>query len=307
MDDLERLNAPPPKSLHNTVQESSTAPDAQPTADNINFDDSIVCIRVGPKSFRVAKSRLARRSPVFSALFTLPQPDSAERAEVVLHNDPDDFEHFLWFVHADAIDLEDLEDAPQNTKLTRYLGIATIARMYDATAVERWALAKVADNLKGVTVFYPRILAKMLHFTIAVDGDDTHRSIVKQLRDDVHRALYRLAHISTVREEFNTDLADMVTVLDEAGDTDLLANVYYYLLVYRSDTWAKDETLRPIDRLRILCGSHALREAGILKGAGSDRETYVADRTMDVRLKRHRSDMGAAFDPAPWRLPWNCD
>ena len=33
-----------------------------------------------------------------------PQDGDAERDVIFLHNDPTDFEHFLWFIHAESVD-----------------------------------------------------------------------------------------------------------------------------------------------------------------------------------------------------------
>jgi BTB/POZ domain len=57
----------------------------------------------GYSLFRVHKSILAKNSPVFSDMFTLSTPDSADIYDgvpiVQLHDDPKDLEQFLEFLY----------------------------------------------------------------------------------------------------------------------------------------------------------------------------------------------------------------
>ncbi|KZV92431.1 hypothetical protein EXIGLDRAFT_768981 [Exidia glandulosa HHB12029] len=280
-----------PQNFHDVPLEAAT--------NNFDYDDSVVCVRVGGRVFRVSKSRLVQRVPVFKDMFSLPQTDGADSQEVVLHNDPDDFYHFLWFVHADAIDLAGLANDPPTTRLTRYLGIAMVAQMYDAIAISEWALQELVKELDCRSFILPQIMAKLVVVQRQRGRID---SIATKLRTAMRRTLYSLAHLNAAGRAFTADLADMVPVLDHALATQLLALTYYYILVYRSDNWAQDPKLRPVDRLRLLCGAQSLRQRGLLTAA-DNREEYSMTGTVDKRIKGLENDLWSFFDPAAWKLP----
>ena len=52
---------------------------------------------------QVARSRLTQRSQVLRDRLIVPQLVSASEPEIVLNDDPEDFEHFLWFIHAECV------------------------------------------------------------------------------------------------------------------------------------------------------------------------------------------------------------
>ncbi|KZV92438.1 hypothetical protein EXIGLDRAFT_768988 [Exidia glandulosa HHB12029] len=239
-------------------------------------------------------------------MFSLPQPDTGAATDdaVVLHNDAEDFEHFLWFIHADAVDLVQLNTQPVHKQLSRYLGVATIAHMYEAPAITLWAQDRLFSALEHVKFVLPQTIAKLLRFARSMESARNGLPVALKLVDAVHGSLYRLAHLHPTRAEYPADLSDMVQVLENDREMDLLAQVYYYLLVYRDDEWMSDARLRPVDRQRLLCGSHMMRRKRIITCDGSnDREEYRKESTFDGQLVGHLFELWSYFDLAPWRLP----
>lgn len=68
------------------------------------FEDGTVVLQAGRTLFRVYSGILARHSPIFKDLFTLPQPSDAETYEgcplvQLAGDDPAEVSHFLLVIH----------------------------------------------------------------------------------------------------------------------------------------------------------------------------------------------------------------
>lgn len=242
-------------------------------------------------------------------MFSLPQPVSREQDgegreyDVQLYDGVNDFSHYLWFVHAEcaaalshilqdnidprlrsALDLHAFatEQEP-NVQYKRWLAIAGIAHKYQVTAVADWALNLalcVPEDLRELGKRLANVpgLVKSLLPIFTRWGPDSTQTV--RTRNIIRAHLYLRAHRGPAH---TYDIARCILPLEEAGDTELLAEVYYYLLVYRAETWLEDAHVRPVDRQRLFRGFHALCRRGIISGKAEEEE-YSSSRVQDLRL-----------------------
>ncbi|KZV92442.1 hypothetical protein EXIGLDRAFT_836447 [Exidia glandulosa HHB12029] len=289
----------PPQRWHDSTVSHATS--------DFSYDDGDIRLRVGAKTFKVARSRLTQRSPVFRDMFDL----TKARADpfllddiVELHDNVIEFEHYLWFIHADALDVAELNSRPDDPLyLKRWISVAKIAHKYQVDAVADWAIRLVLqyidDRVKARRTDQPfslRFMTKLLLSVTALWAFDTPQS--KCARSLLRAMLYRRAHYSAAWGP--DDVADIVPVFEEHNETQILARAYYYILAYRGDSWMSDARLRAVDRQRLLCGFHGLSRAGV--SVGSNLDAYDVGRVDDVVLEQHGPQLWTYFDAGALKL-----
>ncbi|EJD35998.1 hypothetical protein AURDEDRAFT_174919 [Auricularia subglabra TFB-10046 SS5] len=216
--------------------------------------DEIVCLRVKNNDFNVSKSRLILRSPVFRDMFALSEgvEGGQERKVVELHDDPEEFKHFLWFIHADPLaghEFSQAEASPR--KCSILLGIASSAHRYQADGVANWAMRTVLSILMGNRRSFSLDgpLAKMLLRTAARFQDSSSESFAVDARDVVCDAIH-----PDSPGPLSEDPIIAVLAAREVDDTYVLSHAYFYTLQKGNKYWRGDEALSPLDRRRLVCG-----------------------------------------------------
>ncbi|EJD35389.1 hypothetical protein AURDEDRAFT_188753 [Auricularia subglabra TFB-10046 SS5] len=277
------------------------------------YDDFAVELHVGNEIFKISSSRLALASPVFRQMFTLPQPKIAQ--PVVLHNDPGEFKDYLWYIHADPFSAQDFLELPDSAaKCSRMLGIANVAHMYDVSNVAARAMKNALGMLLSTERSFDidlelahRLLRTPAEVQIDTDGEDMH----KQCVDVVCDAMSPRGGSGV----FETDPITAVTLAREFDNRTVMAHAYFYVLQKGDDYWKADKRLDALDRMRLLCGSHAL--------FNNHKETYGTIRRIrggrisatgfsPVRpgisigvhesIRHVRSRLWEYFDIEPWNL-----
>ena len=180
----------------------------------------------------------------------------------MLHNDPQDFRYFLWFLHAEyaahsaysgcfdlnnnsIISMEQYNaSASRQTRFQRALGIATVAHMYSATRVLKWAVTEFLKYL-------------------------THYRDNCELMSRAYRLASRIADnptlLDTVRREWvnglrNSEPVDMLAAAKSVGDHGLLGCAYFAIIQKKTAGWiATEPSLTPLDRTRLMVGALNLR------------------------------------------------
>ncbi|KAF7341313.1 BTB domain-containing protein [Mycena venus] len=203
-------------------------------------NDSLVVLRAQERVFRVPKSILAARSPVFQSMFEFPQPVSGDDAmagadEVMdgspvirLHDSPTEVEAFLRAI----FDSNYFMPPPSQTSFSDLLGILRLAQKYDVGYLYKRAVCHLET-------IYPIELAKVEAGTSTV-------------------TLY------VINATVDFDL-EAIAVLHEVGATWLLPYAYYSAaenpvsdLLYAGELWEQCPTNR---KEILLCLQPCQREA----------------------------------------------
>ncbi|EJD41443.1 hypothetical protein AURDEDRAFT_186587 [Auricularia subglabra TFB-10046 SS5] len=377
-------------------------------ASNYYYDDSTVMIHVGQEVFKICRSRLTQRSPVFRELFGLPQPapypsppledvpvktpptplgsfewdrpavsltrdppESSELSEelvcappaenmqnppdvplppspspsgsppppdspvassersapivlisspssvegseplvVHLHNDPDDFRHYLWAIHADFIDAEAFRLQPASPlKCAKLLGIASVAHMYEVTAMADHCVEGALAMLESQNFHIDDSLAsRVIH---------TSRRWVDR-PEVLSRA--RLILREAMRSQ-RVDILAAILIAEPLDDRELLGWGYYYLLCRGKEHWGSDARVRLIDRRRLLSGAFALATKwrdlcrlynltargnsehlaawAIFDKISASYYSYGSSQHLRADIERN---LYSFFDPDPWEL-----
>ncbi|KZV98535.1 hypothetical protein EXIGLDRAFT_727620 [Exidia glandulosa HHB12029] len=244
-----------PVSASPSPRSASPMPERVPTIDlaasaTQNYTtDEFVRLDVGGHSFTVAKSRLTMRSLKFQELFELPEATSAggDANAIVLHNDPDEFKDFIWFIHADHISFLDFQaSSPSKEKCTRLLGIASIAHFYEADAIADWAMNDALQLLTSNAPpqprndaywapGYPAPFQQPQVAAFQLDADLVMRLLRTASRwsdtSDVARCARDIVLDAMNPERYGTPPVDPVEALQaalELNDTSLAAHAYFY-------------------------------------------------------------------------------
>ncbi|KZV92439.1 hypothetical protein EXIGLDRAFT_768989 [Exidia glandulosa HHB12029] len=301
----------PPPRWHETSVSQATS--------DFSYDDGNVRLRIGTKTYKVARSRLTQRSPVFRDMFNVTKEGSYPGLlddVVELHDNVVEFEHYLWFIHADALDVAELNSRPDDPLyLERWISVAKIAHKYQVDAVADWSIGLVLqdiddrvkaarssafdDQVKSRRTDLPfdiRTMARFLLSVTALWASDTPQA--KCARALFRAVLYRRAHHSAAWGP--NDIPDIIPILEEHNETQFLARAYYYILAYRGDSWMSDARLSAVDRQRLLCGFHGLSRAGVTIGGTMDG--YDLGRIEDVAVEQHGPQLWTYFDASALRL-----
>ncbi|KAH7103535.1 hypothetical protein BKA62DRAFT_654619 [Auriculariales sp. MPI-PUGE-AT-0066] len=223
---------------------------------NFFYQDSAVLIKVGGRDFRVSRSRLAAVSPQFQQAFQFAgaHPDSEP---VELHNDPEDFEYFLWFVHVNPLQLEQYNArVSKPEKFRHWLGIAVIAHMYEASDISESCVTKIFAALERADRAFsvePFMMCKLYRLTIRHAEPVSAGSL--SLLDRTRRIWADLLYAS--KDPVQWLLAARAP---EVEDTYLQALAYYY--IYSKGPKSEDARLTGEDGQRLLIGAFNLAGQG---------------------------------------------
>ncbi|KZV92430.1 hypothetical protein EXIGLDRAFT_749664 [Exidia glandulosa HHB12029] len=163
---------------------------------DFDYEEAVIRLRVGDRTFNIARRGLTQRSPVFREMFSLPQPASPNPPEVVLHDDRKFFAAYLWLIHADHLDVLAFNEAPADDNyLRRWYGIAYTAHKYQANSIATYAIGLALDYLQRVArdeSFLVGAAASLLLAVITQWGADTSQGT--RARQILRIVLYRRAH-----------------------------------------------------------------------------------------------------------------
>lgn len=219
------------------------------------YDDGNIAFLVEDYVFRLFRSVLARRSEVMKALFTLPQPASANEPTldgvsiIRLQDTMIDFAAFLDFIHPPA-------SPPRWATVPRWralFGALKIARKYGVDDIEIQAL-KGLDGVLPTTLdtFERSTVYATLNATVQV----VNLSRELDLEQFLPLAFYRLATLSSQNISSSQTMAvlcrlssqDLVRLhVGRAAIQDALVNQAYYLPDMNPHAW------------RCLCNRHCPR------------------------------------------------
>ncbi|KZV92445.1 hypothetical protein EXIGLDRAFT_836450 [Exidia glandulosa HHB12029] len=260
---------------------------------NFSYDDSVVRIRAGNRVYKVSRSRLTQRSPVFQDIFRVAVRDGQD-VDVEVQDDSRDFEDFLWFLHADGLDVAKFNETPYSSAyLRRWFSVASVAYKYQMDAVAEWSLNLFMRSLEDIVTTRTFGIVDVVQSTLSIPslwGADAPQSVRGRML--ARTALYKRAHRGA--NWMKNDIADVLVILESIRELELLAHAYYYLVVYRPRSWITDDRIRPIDRQRMLCGCHELSLRGF--AVLSLPEDSDASRHQDRFLEQQGSDLWNLFD-----------
>ncbi|EJD34043.1 hypothetical protein AURDEDRAFT_176897 [Auricularia subglabra TFB-10046 SS5] len=204
-------------------------------------------------------TRLSLRSDFLkklTSLFAISEPSIAEgTVPTRLDVDENDWLSFLWYIHADPMDAEMFSASPASTgKCSRYLGVAIVAGLLDATEVAKWATQKALEMLTqpGRPFQVDTELARLLLSVASCYRGTTDCIITSVFQDVVCDALHpnRPGELSE----------DPIRVVEVArGNKFVLSHAYFYILLKGQNyDWKGDVRIGPVDRVRLLCGAYSL-------------------------------------------------
>ncbi|EJD34145.1 hypothetical protein AURDEDRAFT_176799 [Auricularia subglabra TFB-10046 SS5] len=292
------------------------------TTGDPRYTDQSIEIQVDKEVYKISRNRLSMCLPFFKGLFTVPSPNMLDdKPTLRLDVCEPDWKAFLWFINTDPLAAETFSLTPASAaKCSRYLGIATVAYRYDAIGVARWATDKALSMLKQFdrTFQVNSELARLLLAVTPYLQAEGHIAHVTDCRDIVCDALHPTRAGELAR--------DPISALDVVRDDKfVLAHVYFYILRKGSDyNWKRDRRLKPVDRLRLLCGSYSLgREKlwaqsaawslslllavcgcvalGVFAPVLALLQTPLSWRPeVDWQIRRVRDGLWSHFDEEPW-------
>ncbi|KZV93121.1 hypothetical protein EXIGLDRAFT_717540 [Exidia glandulosa HHB12029] len=248
--------------------------------------------------------------------------NTAERVvsqAITLDNEPAEFEHYLWVIHADILDVYEFMAQPASAaKCIKHLSIANVAHMYQSTRIANRSLGDAFTLLES-------------HSSVRIDADLASllvRTASRWVKQPEILARMRTIVKDAMRKK-RADTFAVILVAEPLEDRELLGWGYYYLLLAGKEAWARDKRLRPVDRRRLLAGAYALadrwqtanqefpKSASTLAGvpawaifdhinrvvsAPSTPATHVWVKRGEILKQEVERDLYTFFDPEPWSL-----
>lgn len=240
-------------------------------ADDYYAEDG-VAVSIAGVTFKVARDKLARNSPIFALMFSkidgetsprngrpkgsLHNPLTLSHSEMELAAFPD----YLWLVHevSNPLTVEEFHTRPRGERLLRLLNMVLLAIKFDSDALLPWAtqhclriLSQAAVPLNGKTV--DLLVAVMTAFRAGGSA----------------RAAFEGAIRGYLQARFPSWETEMLRLIDivalalacEAKDlTGLAASAYHALLLLPRSAWIDDKRLLQPHRVKLLCGMATLAE-----------------------------------------------
>ncbi|KAH7101917.1 hypothetical protein BKA62DRAFT_829753 [Auriculariales sp. MPI-PUGE-AT-0066] len=211
-----------------------------------NYCDSTVHLRVKHRNYRVSIARLTSISPVFEDLFSMPK---ADQEPIELNHDVDEFEWFLWYLHASHIEFADfMANSDHHMRLACITDIGSMAHFYQCSAATYWAISEILKLLPVSGI--GRNLTQMKRLlSFAHRCSDHAPQLLDMARDSwCSKSWISLVPSIALRE---------AKMLD---DTYLQARCYFIILQYTSAKIREDKVLTDLDRLRLNIGATNLRK-----------------------------------------------
>ncbi|KZV91573.1 hypothetical protein EXIGLDRAFT_837046 [Exidia glandulosa HHB12029] len=180
---------------------------------------------------------------------TAAKPDkSTSHGVVTLDNDPAEFEHYLWMIHADILDFYEFTHQPASVaKCTKHLSIASIAHMYQSTRIANRSLGDAFTLLESRGS--PHIDADLAALLVRTSSRWVDQpEVLVRTRTILKEAMRKKS----------ADTFAVILVAEPLDDRELLGWGYYYLLLAGKSAWDQDKRMRPIDRRRLLAGAYTL-------------------------------------------------
>ncbi|EJD32804.1 hypothetical protein AURDEDRAFT_178099 [Auricularia subglabra TFB-10046 SS5] len=217
--------------------------------------DETIQLKVGNRLYRVSKSRLSLRSPFFRGLFQLLKVGEGDRTPISLEVKEPEWLAYLWFIHADPLAWDIFSTSPASTeKCARLLGLVLAAQLFLAVEVAQWAVDEALGMLTqpGRAFYVDAELARLLLSVASCYRGSADCTITTICQDVVCDALHpnRPGELSE----------DPIRALEAArGNNFVLAHIYFYILLKGQNyDWKRDIRMRPVDRVRLLCGNCSL-------------------------------------------------
>ncbi|KAH7102628.1 hypothetical protein BKA62DRAFT_617331, partial [Auriculariales sp. MPI-PUGE-AT-0066] len=206
----------------------------------------------------ISRSRLIKFCPALRAMLSLPQQQGVNYVE--LHNDPEDFRSFMWYMDVDPISFLAYRESPSSeSKCRRLVGVAAVLHMYDNPKDARWILDWLFSLVETCErKFIPGINFVALHRTASrwaeTDPPDAHeRTPMTRARD-----LW-----CDMMAQQGTDPVAFLVAAKEQEDQYLQAHAYFYTLRLEHDVIAADKRLTVQDRQRLMIGLWSFRASGL--------------------------------------------
>ncbi|EJD36015.1 hypothetical protein AURDEDRAFT_174936 [Auricularia subglabra TFB-10046 SS5] len=201
-----------------------------PKPSAMSSSDGIIALKVKDEVCEIPKVRLAQRSVFFRDMFSLSQSSVMdEKTPLQVDVNEAEWTSFIWFVDADPLAAEQFAASPA-----------------------QWAIEKAMGMLKQSNRPF-RLSLELARLLIAV-ASRWHEDIA--ITTDCRDLLCDALHPCRAGE-----LAlDPINALEVARvDKYVLAHVYFYILRKGHDyKWQDDSRVKPVDRLRLLCGAYSL-------------------------------------------------
>ncbi|KAH7096476.1 hypothetical protein BKA62DRAFT_719609 [Auriculariales sp. MPI-PUGE-AT-0066] len=233
------------------------------------YEDWTVEMEVQGQRFKVSKLRLSAESPVFATMFELPTETLNET--VVLHNDPDEFRDFLWYIHSSHSEFADyLANCSAVKQFRRALNIARIAHFYEAFTAATWAVNQLVALLPKSGAADVETMKKLRSF--ANRGSDIHAELPGMVQS------YWCAEVRSTK-----DPVRWLLVARDLKDEYLQAYAYFHILFLPDQDLRAESRLTDLDRLRLYVGSANLRRYE------SDCDCIVMDHSDSCR-SYHKHD-----------------
>jgi len=191
--------------------------------------------------------------------------------------------------------------------------------MYEFTSTADWAIQKALDlaqkclNRTGLSI---TVLVKLLSATSRWDPTETYytkgtaivqiatsvitQSELARMSDGQSIVDDELSHL--VDETTNGGrIAEMIVMLEAAGEHEMMCWVYFHVLVYCS-TWKSASWLRTIDRHRLLCGHYELTRIGVSLLPPSVNTTCL-EQIVQFQNRVLLHELWPLFDSSRWAIP----
>ncbi|KAH7101881.1 hypothetical protein BKA62DRAFT_158955 [Auriculariales sp. MPI-PUGE-AT-0066] len=204
---------------------------------NYFYEDSTVLLQVESKQFRVSRRKLTTASPVFESMFSLPKIDEGP---TVLHHKAEDFERFLWYLHADYFEFNEyLDKCPTDQRIRCASSIASLAHFYESSSISTWALTELTSLLSKSNLQDKDTLTRIYVF-----ASDANAQLLSLLKVHWHRQL-----------DCSSDPVIWLVAARDVGDQELQAYAYFYILRKTNLEIRQDPRLSTLDRLRLTTGT----------------------------------------------------
>lgn len=233
------LRSPVFRDMFGLPQPASLAPSSPPTSPHSELAPGDVKAESDGDIFKV--------EPKNPAAGPVVKNDSQLRV-VRLYHDVEEFEHYLWSIHADYLEIVAFAQEPASAeKCMRLLCIASVAHQYEST--------RLANRSLGDAFL---LLEK--HPNLYINADLATRVVLTPSRwADAPDVVARSRKIVIAAMQNNSiDTLSVIFSAEPLNDHELLGWAYYYLLKDDAQAWRKDPRLRDVDFRRITAGAFAL-------------------------------------------------
>ncbi|KAJ7073992.1 hypothetical protein C8F01DRAFT_5919 [Mycena amicta] len=216
------------------------------------FDDGNIILQAGNAQYRVHRSTLARRSPVFKDMLSFPQPVDAELVEGnPLVRLPDPEEEVTPFLMA-LFDPEFFLPFPSFTDFNTIYGCLRLSHKYEVAGLRRRALVHLSSRFR----------------TTILQHDDLADSSWPASDSELWEINPQLSDVGTWKEPKSTYLVSVIALAREVGALWVLPAAFYHLTTdivgYRVGGMGdegKDTSLSLHDQANLARGSDAQMKA----------------------------------------------